>query len=605
MIMDYAHITIDQNSLSLLIGGIILTCGLVSLLTRKNKKTHTNTDLFRFSNKQALTIITIIIFAVFVKTTYLVNTIFPTSTDLGHHLYWVEKIIKDGSLPIYTNLEIIEQENGYSFSSPQKMPDFIIGEHIFLAVTAILTATPVISAFPSLLLFAINIYTMLMIFAVSRRLFSSHRHGAMIAIITMLLVGPLWAISGAQAKFVSGGVIGNILGNLIIPTIFYFFYRALTERDHTAFISTICISTMLAYTHHLSALIFGYSLIIGIIFFIFLQKNGIRGYGEIIALFKDPLTIIILIFLGTWLFIIDPPSYLAKDTIASSVGSPTKSTRIGIPFDQLMLMVGDARFVFGVIGLTIFACGAFLFRFRKNIFHTTYSDIHATVILLGWGSATILMTLMPHILHVNILSSRIATYTIFPLAILGAYAIVWIYTIALHKKTSALFIPHGIMLFFLFICITYIFTSGMRDNATSLNPAPQTNAALQTFHVGDYASKVFKKQISENDMWMLKDHNYITADTWLKIFFAHEYSFPLSRAYFARYESNPDRETCTLEMISTPHSDKALKCYTDLNVKAVLVSTEQDAGQFLSSPHYDRIYQNDSLSLFIANTHAK
>ena len=96
-----------------------------------------------------------------------------------------------------------------------------------------------------------------------------------------------------------------------------------------------------------------------------------------------------------------------------------------------------------------------------------------------------------------------------------------------------------------------------------------------------------------------KDHNYITSDTWLKVFFADDYAFPLSRSYFKRYETNPNRETCTREMISSPKTEFAQECFDNLNVHAILVNTEQDAEQFKSSDDFYRVYQNNELSLFI------
>lgn len=599
IIADHFGMSIDRDSLLILLGSITGILIVFSIFTRNRKTTHTQTDLFTFSKKYIIAFIALFLLTIAIKNIYLVNTVFPTSTDLGHHLYWVETIIRDHTLPTYSNLEIIESPNGYALSDPVTMPDFIIGEHILLAAIAIITKMSVITSFPSIVLYVINIYSILTIFILTRRLFDTHRHGALIALLAFLLIGPLWAISGAQAKFASGGVIGNLIGNLLIPTTMYFFYRALAEKSHIAFISAILLATTLAYTHHLSAFIFGYSIIFGLLAFIVFQKDGMRGYRDVLMLFKNPYVIVTLLCVIVWLFFLEPPTYLAKDTIATSVGAPSKSTRIGIPFDQLMVMIGDARFVFGMIGLAIFGITTLIYRISAHQKTSAHSNIYAITIILGWGVATVAMTLMPHILHVNIISSRIATYTAFPLAILAAYAIIWVYTISENREDRTLFIPQSIVTLTLFVCMTYIFASGMKDNATSLNPAPQTNDALQTFHVGNYANKVLNKSITENGLWMVKDHNYITADTWLKIFFAYDYSFPLSRAYFARYESNPDRETCTLEMISDPHAEKAQKCYNDLNVKAVLVSTKNDESQFTSSADFYRIYQNDELSLFI------
>ncbi len=52
-------------------------------------------------------------------------------------------------------------------------------------------------------------------------------------------------------------------------------------------------------------------------------------------------------------------------------------------------------------------------------------------------------------------------------------------------------------------------------------------------------------------------------------------------------------------MISAPKSEFAKKCFESLNVHAVIVNTQEDAGQFLNDDSFNRIYQNDELSVFI------
>lgn len=590
----------DHVHLLALIAVILVLPFVLYFPLRRYRDIHMNTNLFSFPKKQTFLIITIILFAVVIKTIFLINAVFPTATDLGHHLYWVEKITVDHKLPTYEKREII-MDSDYALSDPEPIADFIIGEHVLLAMIKIFTNLPVISTFPSLFLFVINVFTMLMIFVLARRFFEKHPYGSFIAIGTLLLSGPLWAISGAQAKFVSGGVIGNLLGNLLIPATLYFLYRAFVHKNALLLSIAIILGTTLAYTHHLSALIFGYIFVCSIAYFIILNKDGLPGYARLFALLKEPLIIVLFVAIGA-LFFFAPPSYLDKDVISSSVGAPSKSTRTGIPFTELMHMIGDARFVLGVIGFVILL----MVTATTRVHHRTMSylqkidtSIYALSFLLGWWTAVLLMTLTPHILQVNIISSRIATYCAFPIMILGAYVCVHILYTVLQKKNSRTFVPQIIVSTMLLLIITFAFVSGSRDNATALNPTPKTTAALQTFHVGEYASKVLKNTIMHDDAWMVKDHNYIVADTWLKIHFAYDYSYPLSRSYFDRYESNPDRETCTREMISDPSSDLAVTCFDQLNVTAVLVSTEDDAAQFESLNYFDRIYQNDLLSLFI------
>jgi len=517
-------------------------------------------------------------------------------------MFWVEKITTEQRLPTYEKIKINPTTN--TFNKPEHIADFIVGEHIIFAVIKTFTNQSVISTFPSLVLFIVNIFTVFMLFILSGRFFASYAYGTEISILTLLFIGPLWTISGAGAKFVSGGVIGNLLGNLLIPAILYFTYRAFTTKKAAMLAPAILLITGLAYTHHLSSLIFGYAFIFSLIIFIILNKTNLSEYKKLFSLFKNPYIIPLLALAVASLLFLAPPSYLDRDAISSSIGAPSKSTRTGVPFNQLMYMLGSARFVFGFLGLLILTTFCTLYRFNyKKLINVANKNIPTNIygasLLLGWGWALILMSLVPHLLKVNIISTRIATYAVFPLAILSGFVIMWFIHIYSNNTYKTLIAPRFILSLFLFITITFIFTSGLRDNATSLNAAPKTNKALQTFHTGDYVSKVLKKRITNENFWIVKDHNYITSDTWLKVFFAHDYSFPLSRSYFKRYETHPNRETCTREMISDPKSDFAFNCFRNLNVHVVIINTEDDSGQFLNNDDFYRIYQNNELSVFM------
>lgn len=591
--LSKTNITITLCSIIiLLLGGVV----------RKKTSTESHDHIFSFSKKQTAVILLLLIFTIAIKSAFLINTIFPTATDLGHHMFWVEKITKEQALPQYEKISVITNTDSTTLSQPEDIADFIVGEHIIFAVIKTLTDQSTVSTFPSLVLFVISIFTVLMLFILTRRLFETYQHGDMTSILTLLFIGPLWAISGAGAKFVSGGVVGNIIGNLLIPTIIYFLYRAFYTKKATLLIPAIITVTALVYTHHLSTFIFGYIFIFSILAYIIFQKNGFDGYKRIFVLLKNYYILPLLIIALASIFVLHPPSYLDSDTVATSIGTPTKSTRTGIPFTQLMHMLGEARFVFGLIGFIML--GGFFILLRVGKLHHISKRSHPTTIyagafLLGWCGALLGMSMFPDILQVNIISSRIATYCIFPLAILSSLAIVWTVHILLKNSDRAFLVPQQIVVLFLLALCTYTFTTGMYDNATSMNPAPKTNSALQTFHAGNYASKVFDNRASAGDFWMIKDHNYITADTWIKVFFAYDYSYPLSRSFFKRYETNPDREKCTLHMISSPNSPEAKKCFEDLSTYAVMVNTEEDATQFISLDNFYRIYQNNEHSLFI------
>jgi hypothetical protein len=50
------------------------------------------------------------------------------------------------------------------------------------------------------------------------------------ALFVFLILGPLFALASPQTKFVTGGVVGNIFGNLFIPAILLLLYRGLLEK---------------------------------------------------------------------------------------------------------------------------------------------------------------------------------------------------------------------------------------------------------------------------------------------------------------------------------------------------------------------------------------
>jgi hypothetical protein len=91
-----------------------------------------------FSKNQTILIIILLFLTIFIKTAYLKNSIFPTSTDLGHHMYWTKTISENGKLPVYQESDIIQIDGKYQVSRPEKIADFIIGEHlIFSAINLI------------------------------------------------------------------------------------------------------------------------------------------------------------------------------------------------------------------------------------------------------------------------------------------------------------------------------------------------------------------------------------------------------------------------------------------------------------------------------------
>ncbi len=598
LILNALHVPLTERSIFLAVSALILLFLWIAW-QRTETRDHTERNI-TFSGKKLLLVILLIGFAIFMKSVYLSDTFFPTSTDLGHHMFWVEKIVTEKELPMYEKIEIVSNDDGsYNLSEPQAIADFIIGEHTALASLAILTRQSTLSAFPSLFLFLINIVSILIIFILTIRLFAAHKNVQLIAMSSLLLIGPLYAISGAQVKFASGGVIGNLLGNILIPVALYFFYRAFYEKSSSFLFVGILSTIGLAYTHHLSAFILLFILAFAVIILIVTNIGQLKSVVlNIFKLFKDPFVITLLIASGLFVFFIYTPSYLTADAVSSSVGAPSKATRTGLTFSQLMYTSGEARFLLGLCGTLLLALIAILRYFPKHLQALRTSlpiDPYALSLTLGWSIALLLMSLAPALLHVNIISGRIANYLTLPLAITGGFFLAWLFIFVRKtelRKILSYYIPHNLILIFASLLLLFIFTNGLHDNVVSLKKTPNIAPALATFDASAYAAKHLHE-----DEWLLKDHNYLTADTWTKTFFTRDYSYPLSRSFFKRYD-NPGREQCTRVMISEPNTAFAQQCFDELNVTTIMVNPEEDATQFERSANFTKIYVNDDVVIY-------
>ncbi len=530
----------------------------------------------------------LIALTVAIKTIYLTDTIFPTATDMGHHLYWVNKIAQTHELQDYKKQILTPTEDGaYIMSNPQNVPDFIIGEHIPLAAVQIVTGKDILSPEPVFFLFLLDILSLLALFVFSLRLFARTPYVHTIALCVLFLMGPLYTISAAQAKFISGGVIGNLMGNLLIPLALFFLYRALTERI-PRFLALFLLTVFgLIYTHHLSTFILAYVITFIIGFFILFHIRKLPHYVlNWLTLLFTPSVLVVLGIAVSFIFFVHIPSYLNPDAISSATGAPSKATRTGVDITQLIHTVGEARFSLAIVGLLFVTLFAFSSTRLASIIKVRVHTHYIIAFLLGWPLATFAMSTIPQYLGVNIISSRIANYTIIPFALIGgvglAVIIVLSYTRLIRKYALAT----------IFLILLFATVSGMYDNNQSLKTLPNITPAQETYAAARYLASHAAK-----DAWTIKDHNYLTADTWMKLFFLRDYSYPLSRSYFKRYDSGT-RETCTREMISATQSTLATQCIDSLNVRYFMVSPQYDAAQFMRDPAFRRIYDSDTITIF-------
>lgn len=586
LMMLMGKINIPITKISIMLGIFIFSaiCFAICKITKKNSEEPEINNVFSFSKNQKILILILLFLTIFIKTAYLKNSIFPTSTDLGHHMYWSKTISETGKLPVYQESDIVQVDGKYQVSQPEKIADFIIGEHLIFSAINLISGISFISYFPSLILFLIHIAGILAIFVLTLRFFQNYTFGKNAAIFSLLLMGPIYAVSSSQAKFVSGGVIGNTIGNLLIPFAVYFLFRALKENSPT-FLSIFIFSALgLAYTHHLSAFIFIFVFIfIAIIFSLLNFKNIFTHIKDWLKIFLKPQVIILLLASFFFVFVVYTPTYLDSEAVGTAVGGPSKETRAGLTFNQLKTTAGEARMAFGLIGIAILLA----IKKRKS---------YENVFVLGWTIAILIMSLKPQWLFLDLPSTRIANYISFPLAISGAFALAWTLEkirpsegkCYLNQKTSCVLCS---MLF------AFMLASGFYDNSQSINIESNYQKAMQTKNASEYAAKY-----STKSKLTVKDHNYLTADSWIKLSFMGDYNYPFSRGYFKRYEdATKPREMCTLWMISEPNTSNGQKCLNDLGVNFVMVNPAFDSAQFQKSEEFWQVYSGKEINIYYRN----
>ena len=558
-----------------------------------SEKNAEKTERLLFSRREGTLFLFLLVLTVLIKTIYLSDAVLPTSTDLGHHMYWSKLIVETGELPYYAKQEIITNENDvYELADPKPISDFIIGEHLPFAAISILSGTSFFSAFPvtflslinlisllALVLFAFRLATGLKGHSILPRLFSP----AHVALATLFLFGPLYTLASPQAKFVSGGVVGNTLGNLFIPLILLAFYRAFREKRGDFFALGIVLAFGLAYIHHLSTLILAFILLAsGVAYIAFNYSKLASSLREWWKLVWTPGTLIVLVAALLFFLTVAMPTYIETEAVGTAIGSPTKTTRTGLSFLQVSNSSGEARVALGLSGLLF-------------LLATPLRKRYASAFLMGWALILLIMTMRPHWLFIDIPSSRIGAYLSFPLGILASLALVFFLSsiYGKYEKEKKLFLPLLAVSLITLGLFSFTLGSGGVDNSRTLLSGSKALSALETFQASEYLAEHNKP----TDV-ILKDHNYIAADAWIKLFFLRDYFYPLSRGFFKRYEDNPNREQCTLLMISVPNTARGEKCYTETGTNLVMVNPEFDTAQFEKSERFSRIYASEGVDIY-------
>ena len=515
-------------------------------------------DFFNFSYWETIFVLISLFLAIFIRATYLSDTIVPSATDLGHHMYWSQTIVDTGRLPDYG------------------MPDFIVGEHIIFAVVNLVSGASLMSAMPALVLLLINIVGIFALAMLAGRMFDSTKIAAVIFFVT----GVLYAINAPQGKYVSGGVVGNIIGNMLIPVILYFLFRALSEKNLTFAGLFVFSLAGLLYIHHLSSFILLYS--IAAITALYLIFNIDRIWKIILSwikVFLKPFPIIVLLFAVCYFLFIFTPSYFNPKAVAQATGTPIKITRIGLDLNQIGLNAGSARFILGILGLALL-----LAALKRKEYKYSFA--------LAWAIILFLMSWKPGWLYVNIPSNRIGNYLYLPFSLLSAYGLVEFFNF-FRKSATAFFST-----ILLFILLFFVITDGLSDSAEAFKVRPQFQEAMETFHSARYLAD---KLDTSRDI-LLKDHVNIYGDSWYKLFFMKDYKYPLSRGNLSRYSDlTKPRETCTRDIISDPESEKGQACFADTGVNYVVLNAPLEGDSFEKYPEFSKVYASNYISVFRRN----
>ncbi len=584
MLMSKAGILFSRISLIAMLAVFMVGCFAIYKIRQKKLPAENEKKLlFDFSKKQFFFIVAILFLAVFVRSAYLQNTIPPFSTDLGHHMYWSKLFAETGKIQDYTQRDIVEKNSDYQIDEPRPISDFIIGEHLIFSAIALIFGANFISVFPVLVLLLINIFSLLAIFILSLRLFESNPQNKNIAIFALFLSGALFAIDPPQAKFVGGGVIGNILGNLLIPLAFYFYIRFLREKEIGFLFFALFFSMGLFYTHHLSALIFllvfaGF-ILLSLIFNLRETKNIV--FSEKKVLFS-PLIVSFFLFAIAFVFFVYTPSYLKNSAVNTVVGAIEKADHIGLSLSQFRNILGETRIALGILGVFLL-----LFFYKKSEFK------YSTLLIISWAIIISLISLSPDLIKIDIPSSRVANYGIYPFALIGALTFVSVFA-ENSEKIRWLSFGYKLIIGAFLMLFIFIFVNGFNGNANYLKTNNNAQKTLQTFNASGYL--VLK--MDKNDL-LASDHIYVFADSWIKLFFMRDYNFPIYRANLDRYENGIDKdEFCSRDMISNPGGELGKKCFSDLAVDFAIVDKEIDSSQFKKLNNFWQIYSNDKVNVY-------
>ncbi len=354
-------------------------------------------------------------------------------------------------------------------------------------------------------------------------------------------------------------------------------------------------SMSLFYTHLLSALLFALSMVLAFLLLLVTnQKNSLSILKTWSKLFFSLPVSGFLLFSLIFAFFVYTPTYITNQAVKTVIGAPKKIEHTGLSITQFKDAIGEPRLALAIFGILILSYallkGSNLqrknFSYEKIPFHI--------LILFGWIGSITIISLFPELVKIGIPSARVANYGTYPFAIAASFCLAFLFFKKDDNGKRNFSVRPGFFFSTLTVLATYLTVSGFYDNSQNLAQLTSPQKINQTFN----ASEFLARNVSGNDQ-IQSDHIHIKADAWTKIFLMKDYNFPLYRANFERYENGIDKnEKCTLNMISSPNEPDSQKCFSDLNVKYIMVSNRNDSPQFQNNDSFWQIYSNNEINIY-------
>lgn len=604
-LLDALILTLGKLGVALTFPPIVLSFALVNILLwaiekRFLKSSVNNLPLKVGAKTRRILFLFVLIWtlSVAIRTIYYMPDVLAQDTDLGHHMYWSQSLIKEENIPQYDTSEVI------------------VGEHLIFSVISILSGVNLLSAMP---LIIISLFNLLTIFTLSflALLVSGNRFTA---INTLLLIGIYYAIDPPQARFVNGGVIGNTIGNYIILLIFALavqFYSVWSSRflsnlsekktklinlSSPILLAIILLLAGLFYTHHLSTFL----LLISILFFLLLllflypliNRNWLRYSKEVAIFIKriilTPQIIIGLLIVTALPALIYIPHYLSSSAISEVAREPLKDTHLGVPLSSLPGKIGWIKLMLAAIGIiyTLITLKKLIARIKDKS-KLNLASANGLLIITVWLLPLSILSFYPQIFYIDLPSRRVVNYLVFPLTILAAIGMTQAILEIRRRKLRYSKIILGIFLLLVII-------EGTTDFRSTFSWQNKFQETVELYKASEYLAQ----KTDENSL-MLKDHSSIAGDSWIKFFLLRGYDYFISRTYDYKYVNLDPRnlvDACPREMIIVPESSISSECYRQTRINYVILKPEGDEFLFWKAQNFNPVYLSDSIAVFKVDT---